>query len=71
MIRCGANQGGEKKMKSDDEFKGAGLDRLYDLFWQSSSGLDKALLKAKIRMVAAKLDRIEMTGTFMPNSDRS
>jgi hypothetical protein len=54
-----------------NEFKSAELNRLYDLFWRSSSELDRALLKAKIRMVAAEPDRMEMAGAFIPNSDRS
>ena len=48
-------------MASDRESKMTELNGLYDLFWQSSSALDKALIRAKIGMVSAELARIEMT----------
>ena len=42
------------------------LNRLYDLYWESGSELDRALAKAKIRMISAELDKIEMSDTYDP-----
>jgi hypothetical protein len=58
-------------MTPGNEFKSVELNRLYDLFWRSSSELDKALIKAKIRMVTTELDQMEMTGASIAYSDRS
>ena len=58
-------------MTSDRKAKATELNRLYELFWKSSSVLDQALVRAKIGMVAAELTKIEMTDTPIPLTDRS
>jgi len=58
-------------MASDRESKTIELNRLYGLFWQSSSTLDKALVRAKLRMVSAELAQIEMTDTPVSLADHS
>jgi hypothetical protein len=60
-----------KNMAPDRESKVTELNRLYDLFWRSSSALDKALLRAKIGMVSAELAEIEITDTSIARTDQS
>ena len=58
-------------MASERESSMMELNGLYDLFWQSSSALDKALIRTKIGMVSAELARIEMTDPSIPLKDQS
>jgi hypothetical protein len=57
-------------MTSDRKSKTIELSRLYDLFWQSGSTLDRALVRAKIGMVSAELAKIEITDSQNPLKKR-
>jgi hypothetical protein len=58
-------------MTPDRESKAIELNRHYDLFWQSSSPLDKVLVRAKIGMVSAELAKIEVADTPFLLEDQS